>query len=310
MGMAKNSETKSKPTHLKIIVACIHYPVASGRYVSEALRRMGHDVRTIGPSTGTRLPWLPAGVTVPERFAWREDGGVTHSWPDWTPDLIIVMESAWAYHHPVYSDVPHVVYGVDNHVRNYRQRGIAHYFLGHHDVSIMDMQAEDVTWLPCGYDPIWFTYDPIPWAERQYDVALVGVIYPQRAQALEALAKAGYKVHAEMGALYDEYGAIYRQARISLNVSAQHDLSQRIFETAALGCVVLTDVLQDLEAIDYPAGAIIEYEDGKDLLAKVKDILNNPPDLADRKWLTQHTWDQRAQVIIDWFLGTYGVQDD
>lgn len=302
--MAKTNKTKehewSTPL-LKIIVACIHYPVASGRYVSEALRRMGHDVRTLGDSTGTRLPWLP--VAVPDRFAWREDGGLSHSWPDWTPDLIIVMESAWAYHHPVYADVPHVVYGVDNHVRNYRQRGVSHYFLGHHDVSIMDMQAEDVTWLPCGYDPVHFTPSTMPWDKRPYDVALVGVIYPQRAQALEALAKAGYKVYAEMGALYDAYAAIYQQARISLNVSAKYDLSQRIFETAALGCVVLTDELPDLEAIDYPAGAIIEYSDPKDMLAKVQDILDDPPALDDRAWLTQHTWDQRAQVIIDWFLG-------
>jgi len=40
---------------MRVLVVCIHYPVASGRYMVDALKRMGHDVRSIGPSTGAQI---------------------------------------------------------------------------------------------------------------------------------------------------------------------------------------------------------------------------------------------------------------
>src|SRR5690606_39099761 len=112
--------------------------------------------------------------------AWTPNGTFTESWPDWTPDLIVLAESAFKYHHPVYKDVPHVVWGVDNHVRDYTSEGIAHYFLAHKAVSVQQYN-EAVTWLPCAYDLTLHTPSPIPYSRREYDVALVGVMYPQRA---------------------------------------------------------------------------------------------------------------------------------
>ena len=31
---------------MNILITCIHYPIASGRYMARAFRRLGHDVRT------------------------------------------------------------------------------------------------------------------------------------------------------------------------------------------------------------------------------------------------------------------------
>ncbi len=95
---------------MQILIVAIHYPVASARYAKDAFKRLGHDVRSLGDSTGNKI-W---GIEVDARHAWPSDGGYTAHWDDWTPDLIVLMDSAFAYHHPVSADVPHVVWGVDS----------------------------------------------------------------------------------------------------------------------------------------------------------------------------------------------------
>ena len=70
---------------MKILIACIHYPSASGRFIARAFRRLGHDVRTTGPSTGAGI-W---GIEVDPRWIWTPDFD-----PDgaWKPELIITAE--------------------------------------------------------------------------------------------------------------------------------------------------------------------------------------------------------------------------
>jgi hypothetical protein len=292
---------------IKILIACIHYPVASGRYAMDAFKRIGCDVRTIGNSTGNVI-W---GMTVNPKYIWESDGALTASWPDWTPDLVVIMDSAFAYHHPVYADVPHVVYGVDNHVRDYRQAGVERYFLGHNAVSIMDMSAEDVEWLPCAYDPHWFTPSPNPFTDREYDVAMVGVPYPNRVAIVEAMQGAGLNVFAGVGLLYDQYRDAYWNSKISLCVSVNSDLAQRVFETAALGCWVLTDAVEDLlslDCYDQYETAIYGYESVEHAVERAKEILSieDAQHVMDKqKWYKDHTWDARAQRIVEWWTATH-----
>jgi len=285
---------------MKILIACTHYPVASGRYMKDAFIRLGHDVRTIGESTGSNI-W---GGKVDDRWAWESNGNLTTAWYDWTPDLVLVMDSAWAYHHPVYADVPHAVYGVDNHVRDYRQAGIARYFLAHNAVSLMDMSAEDVEWLPCAYDPAWFTPSPIPYNERVWDVALIGVPYQSRVEIVQAMREAGLKVIAANGLVYEDYRNTYWNARVSLCVSAAHDVAQRIFETAAMGCAVLSDPLPDLEALD--AKGITTFDDAEGAVKAAAGLLKKPK-MAEtgQAWALSHSWDARARRIVEWWQETY-----
>lgn len=286
---------------MKVLIVAIHYPVASGRYMRDAFIRQGHDVRTIGYSTGPNI-W---GGVVADKWAWQADGDLTAHWPDWTPDLVLIMDSAWAYHHPVYADVPHVVYGVDNHVRDYRQPGVARYFLAHNAVSLMDMSAEDVEWLPCGYDPQWFTPSPIPFTERAHDVVMLGVMYPRRAEIVQALVDAGLSVAAGTGAVYEDYRNLYWNARISLCVSAAGDVGQRVFETAAMGCVVLSDPLADLEALG--AEGIETFDAVEEAVSKAKALVKQGAKWAAKSqaWGAPHTWDARAARIAEWWQETY-----
>ena len=316
---------------MNIIISCIHYPSASGRFAAAALRRLGHDVRTLGMSTGNEI-WR---LTVADKYIWQPDGGLTQNWDDWQPDLIIHMDSSFAYHHPVYQDIPHVIWGVDNHIRSYLQPGIAHYFLAHKAISIQAYD-DNTTWLPCAYDPTLHTPSPIPWNEREYDVCMLGVMYPKRQEMLAALTKAKVKVFAGTGLLGEDYVRAYQNSRIGLCVSAAGDVGQRIFEGAAMGCAVLTDPLPDWTALNL--SGIVVYEDRTSMLAQVKELLAAPTPTSKKTaakdtstqtsedsavMLTsvgeftatlgqqqvlangRNTWDARAQVIVNWYERAY-----
>lgn len=286
---------------LRVLVVAVHYPVASGRYITDAFRRLGHDVRHIGASTGNNI-W---NMQVDARHVWQSDGDLTKHWDDWTPDLVVIAESRWAYHHPVYQDVPHIVWGVDNHVPDigdYRQPGVVRYFLGHNAVSVMDMSADDVVWLPGCYDHTLFTPSPIPWAERAYDVAMIGVAYPRRQEVVQALHNAGLKVYAGTGALFEDYRDVYWQSRISLCVSAAGDVAWRVFETAAMGCAVLSDPLADMEAIT--GHNVTTFKDAGDAVKQAKKLLKDGS-IEGADWWQAYTWDNRAARVVEWWQETY-----
>lgn len=303
---------------MKVLILCIHYPVASGRYVFDALKRLGHDVRSAGPSTGRDI-W---GIQIDERYVWLaseiEDG--------WQPDLVLIMDSGLQAIKKTW-DCPTVVYGVDNHVRDYAQfDGIAdHFFLAHNiganrlnvpgmipaapPSQWMDVDRRDKTWtfswLPCAYDPAYFTPGK-PWAEREHNAAMLAVQYPPRAELLAHLLD-GTRHGIQYGlAIYDQYAAIYQNAKISLVVSAAHDVAQRVWETAAMGCLVLMDDCPDCEALGLVDGVnCLMYHSFEEAVVQYDWALAHPDDAAEiatkgQAWATPGTWDARAQVIIEW----------
>lgn len=293
---------------MKILIHAIHYPVSSARYAVDAFRRIGHDVRHVGQETGREI-W---GITVAEKYIWKqeppEDG--------WTPDLAILMDTAYQWHYPD-DNVPTIVWSVDNHVRDLRQPGISHYFLAHRGVSMMAWEGDiqlgsappitvpraDMTWLPCAYDPTIFTPSPIPYAEREYDVCMIGVMYPQRWTLVNALKAAGLKVYAGTGLLFQDFRDAYWNSRISLCVSANGDVAQRVFETAAMGCLIVSDPCADFERLK-PTG--IKICAPIETIGVVQDLIRSPAYAQDfieasMAWVRPHTWDARAQTIIDWY---------
>ena len=71
---------------MNVLILANHFAVASGRYVYDALKRMGYDARSVGPEMGAQI-W---GIEVDPQYIWPPDPP-----PDgWQPDLILVMDSA------------------------------------------------------------------------------------------------------------------------------------------------------------------------------------------------------------------------
>ena len=89
---------------MKLLILAIHWPVASGRYVLDALRRMGHDARSAGP------------VPEPPNAIWGGQVDPRHIWTPseidegWTPDAVLIMDSNMGAERS--GDMPWVVYGV------------------------------------------------------------------------------------------------------------------------------------------------------------------------------------------------------
>lgn len=281
---------------MRILILANHYPVCSARYYADALRRLGADVRSSGVAMGRRI-W---GLDVPERCIWTP----TYNPGDgWQPDLVIAADSDPAVLDAARDfDAPKIVVGVDNHVRDYRRPYFLQYFLAHRLVSLQPFDDNERTvHLPCAYDPVHFYASSIPWGEREYDAALVGVPYPQRVEVVRRLRAAGLRVLAVTGLLYDDYRAAYHHARISVCVSACGDVAQRIFETASLGNAVISDACPDF-ALLQPRGIAIArtLDDYADL---ARDLLANPAAAqasidAARAWARDHTWDARARMIV------------
>lgn len=307
---------------MNILLVYNHFCVSSGRYMTDAFKRVGHNVRHIGPAHGRDI-W---GMQVDAKYVHEPDTINPES--GYWPDLIVVMDSdphildMYNRRDEFSHNPPLVVYGVDNHVRDYRRPWFDHYFLAHRGVSVMDWWAggfdfcdtlvgipkTDMTWLPCAYDPTIFTPSPIPYAEREWDVCMIGVMYPQRWALVNALKAAGLKVYAGTGLLFEDYAAAYHNARISLCVSAAGDVAQRVFETAAMGCLVVSDECADFERLRVdgivaaPQGTLAEQVIH---LAKSPDA-NDPDGYIQRAiqrsmtWVRPNSWDARAQVMIDW----------
>lgn len=290
----------------KILILATHWPVASGRYMKRAFQRLGHDVRSMGEPKGNAV-W---GITVDPRHGWVPDYPAPEALRGfWRPDLVLQMDTEIMYADKVCPGVPHAIFSVDNHVRDIVHGGYPRfdkYFMAHHEGPARPVCEEcGHVWLPCAYDPTVFTPSPIPMEQRPYDVAMIGYPYERRVKLAEAMRDAGLNVCAGLGPLYDQFAAVYHHAKISLCVSAAGDVAQRVFETAAMNCAILTDPCHDFDRlgfVDGRHGAIFKRDsDAVDMAKAMLSDLNALDDMATTStwWAIPNTWDARAQTILD-----------
>ena len=275
-----------------VLILCVHYPVASGRYVVDALRRLGHTVYTDGPQAGGAM-W---GLHFPDRFHWTPEPAPR----DEILDLVLVMDSdphVLDLSADYYGRAPIAVYGVDSHVRNYRRPWFKRYFLGHLHPTIMPW-LPDMEHLPCGYDPALFTPSPIAWSDRKYDVAVLGVMYPQRMQAVQDLQAAGFKVAWGCGLIGADYRDAHHNSRVALCLPVKGDVAQRVFEGAAMDCLVATPWLRDFSAIKPRGLFIINPRD--QLADQIAEALTYGTRTHEaREWVQRFTWDKHAAHILE-----------
>lgn len=307
-----------------ILIAAVHWPVASGRYMADAFRRIGCNVRTVGPAMGNSI-W---GMEIDPKHNWNGDyshGSRIEDYPvapilkdfaasGFVPDLIVTMDTMFDLKgKPQEFPCPKVVYGMDNHVSDYRRypdQWFDHYFLAHHDGPMLPVSNDPArrhTWLPCAYDPVYFRPSLFPMVRRRYDVTIIGYPYDMRQAIIKAMTKAGLKTYSGLGPVYDEYARIYHDSKIALCNSALGDLGQRVFEGAAMGCCILTDECPDLERLHFHNGIQGRiYHNVKEAVNIAQQLLI--PDAlgvlegmahAGQLWAQPHTWDNRCRTILE-----------
>lgn len=294
---------------MNILIAHIHYPISSGRYIARAFERLGHDVKSVGPTTGPfvwnmRLPdttvHMPdieiKDVSLPTTVALAP---VLDALGDWTPDLIITADSAFG----LVGDAPcpTALWGVDNHVRDYKFNEWDYLFLAHK--FGMRIGEDNVHWLPCCYDPE-LHVNTKPYTERMYHAVLLGVIYPERQILIDAIGTE-FRILAGTGPVLQEYAEAHNQALVSVCHSAQGDVGQRIFESMAMGCIVLSDPCNDFEALGLEAGVhYLPYSTPDEAMQQLRELVQAPEErvqqliAAGQEWVKGHTWDARAEEVL------------
>lgn len=296
---------------MNILLAMVHWPVSSGTFLKRAFARLGHDVRSVGPCTGRSI-W---GIEVPEQYVqhpdkWLEwqvgqpfpDMGVVDSLGEWQPDLIVTSDSTFTITGK--GPVAHVLYGADNHVRNYRQleaEGAVWdaMFMCHSWGARIGEPG--VYWSPPGYDPE--AHTDLGMA-RPLDVCLIGYPYAERMAMREAFQAAGLSNLFAIGPVWDNYNAAYNQAKIALVRSIKGDVPQRFLENMAQGCCVLADRLEDAPKMGFVAGVDYwPYKDTESAVREAKFLLETEmwPTIAasGQRKVRGHEWDVRAQQLLD-----------
>lgn len=299
---------------LRVAITYIAYPVAMGRYFHEALLDDPRiEVWSTGPFTGQWIPWN-GGMNLPSEYVLKPSHPTPLTNPPmisypmlerekpWEPDLWIEVNAGLtALGKPTSAPLAMVL--TDPHVLTdfYRdQRPRADFVF---NMQTPYMQAGDI-WLPYGYSKRWHTPTQIPFIDRKYDAALMGLQYDTRSRLVASLRSKNLQVYYHLGPAYDDARKIYHDTRVGLNWSSLQDTTARCFELMALGLPAVMNRVPDL---------ITMFRDGEDFLGfstldeavkAVKFLLANPEAAAKiaangLKAVEKHSWDNRIQTILE-----------
>lgn len=298
---------------MRILTVYIHYAVSSGTFLTRALRRLGHDVRSLGPSTGQHI-W---GIEIPAEYVQRAD--ISNAWSTgqlfptvldldcldmggWQPELIITSDSAYTI--TGRAACPHVLLAMDNHCRNYRnleaEGAIFDAMFMAHSWGAR-IGEPNVYWLPPGYDPE--THTDLH-QEREMDVVLVGYPYQERMEMRTAFVASGLRCLFAVGLVWDHYNTAYNKSKVAVVKSVKGDLPQRFLENMAQGCCVLSDRIEDADKLGFVAG--VDYWPYTTTAEAVREA-NYLRDSGmwreiaanGKKKVLGHEWDTRAAQILE-----------
>ena len=281
---------------MKVLCVSHHHAIASSRYLTNAFIRLGHDVKHIGEPT----PHFDVAAH-PER-AWIPDAPSPQAaFGNWMPDVVAYMDCGESYyHHAIYANVPHI-WIFDEGQIGLDMGDMALYFHPSPSSPTALRQPDKFVCLQTAYDPTIHTPSLIPFSDRAYDVVHIGRLPPQRIAILQALYAAGLKVDMRDLAFEQEFAQGYHQGRVAI-IEHYHTFvpPMRFWENCAMGNVIVSldyDVFSFLK----PQGITIVSDNTPEAwVTAVKEVLQHPEyAILSQQWVQPHTYDARAQTIID-----------
>jgi hypothetical protein len=280
------------------------------RYYENALRRRDDvELFTVGPYSGTWIPWN-GGMNLPAKYAKSPDlplpmNGHPSTVPvsfiekqlPFEPDLWLQVDAGWHLKgKPAHGK--NVIVGTDPHCLDYDyQRSLADTF---YCMQACYSRPGDV-YLPYAYDPEQHYPEAQP---RSFDAVLMGLHYENRDRLVSELRKRGVNVYYDLGPVFDERRALECQAPISLAWSSRDDLIARVFEGMAMGRLVVTNRVPDLERFFEWPKELVTFDALGGALEAVTYYLEHPAEAeeiarAGREAVEMHTWDDRIQQVIE-----------
>lgn len=296
---------------LKVCLSYIHYPMAIGRFFDNALRRRNDiDLVTIGPYSGSWIPWN-FGMNTPSKYAKSPDislpfqiNSPVQTFPidyienllPWQPDLWIQVSPGFTYRGKP-SHGKNFIIGTDPHVIDYSyERTISDKFFC--------MQAPYIkngdVYLPYAYDSqVHFPEDQ----PQNYDVCILGIHYHERNQIVDGLKERGCNVNYGLGPIFDEYRKLYNQAPIGINWSSKLDLNARVFELLAMRRLAIVNNVPGVSAHFRNGRDLVAVESIKEAVEAVVYYLDTDEErcrIAQNGFETvqEHSWDNRVSEIL------------
>ena len=298
---------------MRIAISSIWYPVTISRYFESALRhRDDIEVVSVGPYTGSWIPWA-GGLSLPEKYAIPPDFPMARHLSNIRStssnflkenkmfqdiDVWIQADSNFFFNErpPCRTNV-HIA--IDPHVLDYSvQHTTADYFF---NMQKFYSQPGDIYLPYCASKYHHFPEE----VEKEYDVCLVGLQYPNRNEFVAALRREGISVHYELGLGMDEYRMAYSKSRVAISWSSMKDLIARVFEAGAFNLPLVTNRVPDLSEHFVEEEHYLGFNTVEEAVFQVKKILAN---LAHYESMTKafhdevvskHMYDNRIDQILE-----------
>lgn len=292
------------------------FPVAMGRYFEWALKDLGHEVTVAGYTMGDEVPWpngphhfpeynFPPEIRLPnveeyplERVLERFKG---------LPDLILQAGDTCYLTGKAPAGIPNVILATDPHCIDYTPR-LAN---ATHFASMQDYYGRTYNrpyfWVPYAYYPP--IHKKLPDVPKVYDIVFCGLPYKEREDFLQrAKEDLDLKVFSKLGVIFNEYTKVYNQGIIAFNHSSRLDLPARFWEGLAMGNLVLTNYVPELDVIEeifgfHPDIHYVAYSTIDEALEKAQYYIEHPAEAskiaeAGYRKVQGHTYQARAKELL------------
>jgi len=285
---------------VKIVISYCYKPFTTAVYFEKAFSKK-HETLYFGPPDDNRN-----GYSIYEDLD-------SFSKKKGSPDFFLYIEPA-INHFPRGIEnlkCPTACYLIDVHRALWVRERLAYFFdyifIAQKDYvqHFKDMGFKNVYWLPLGCDPdIHGSVD----IKKEYDVCFIGKKGPkgnEREKILNVLSQK-FKMNA-LDKWYnkEEIAKVYGASKIVVNIPVNNDLNMRVFEAMAGGALLITKKITNGQRdLFEPDKHLIEYENAKDLIGKIKYYLDKDDErikvakLGQNEVLSKHTYGHRCETIL------------
>ena len=294
-----------------VMLSGIFYPMAILRYIERALeQRDDVELYTIGPYTGTWIPWnggmdlpekydkpptipldrhVPVGMSAPKALIEEKIGKPIDIW---------ISADAGYYFTDIPAEVTCLVQ-TDPHCLSYTHQRVIH------DYSFCMQRCyskPDDIYLPYAVDPT--VHYPMD-LDKEYDVVMIGLQYPDRIKMANVLRSEGVRVHHSIGQSFDEYREMYNKSKVGISWSSKDDLIARVFEIMGMKLPLVTNRVPDLPEHFDEGSHYLGFDNLYEGVERVQRILDSTKkytqmvDQAYEEVIENHTYAHRIQQIFD-----------